>query len=126
MLIGRSIEAVELKAKLFRGFADRARLSILEALRAAPLTVGEIVTATGLSQSNVSNHLGCLRDCGLVTREQDGRYVRYELSDARVATLLCVADELLADVAKGIYECTRYESPGPAAVASKANDNPGR
>lgn len=53
-----------LKAKLFRGFGDPSRLSILDALRNGPLTVSELIEATGLSQSNVSNHLGCLRDCG--------------------------------------------------------------
>jgi DNA-binding transcriptional ArsR family regulator len=56
----------------------------------------------------VSNHLGCLHDCGLVTREPQGRYVRYQLSDQRVAVLLRLADELLADVARGVYECTHY------------------
>ena len=100
--------AIDLKAKLFRGFADPSRLSILEALRAGPLTVTEVIIATGLSQSNVSNHLACLWDCGLVTREQQGRYVRYRLSDDRVAGLLGLADDLLADVARGVYECTRY------------------
>src|SRR5438874_1700512 len=42
-------QATALKAKLFRGFSDMSRLSILEALRAGPLTVGAIVEKTGLS-----------------------------------------------------------------------------
>src|SRR5947209_18775574 len=108
MLITAQAQAVELQAKLFRGFADPSRLSILDALRDGPLTVGEIVSATHLNQSNVSNHLSCLRDCGLVVSAQEGRFVRYELSDKRVGRLLNLADELLADVAKGVYECTRY------------------
>lgn len=99
---------ISLKAQLFRGLADPSRLTILEAVRDGPLTVSQIVGATGLSQPNVSNHLGCLRDCGLVSRQQDGRYARYQLSDPRVATLLRAGDELLADIARGIYECTRY------------------
>jgi DNA-binding transcriptional ArsR family regulator len=99
---------LHLKAKLFRGFGDPSRLTILEALRNGPLTVGDIVLTTGLSQSNVSNHLGCLRDCGLVLSEQDGRYVTYYLSDDRVGDLLGLAESLLADVARGVYECTRY------------------
>lgn len=103
--------AISLKARLFRGFADSSRLGILDTLRSGPLTVGDIVHLTGLSQSNVSNHLACLRDCGLVTFEQQGRYARYQLSDRRVAELLHLADDLLADVASGIYRCTRYGSP---------------
>jgi DNA-binding transcriptional ArsR family regulator len=99
--------ALEMKAKLMRGFADPSRLSILEALRRGALSVGEIVEETELSQSNVSNHLSCLHDCGLVTREQRGRYVYYQLRDERVAQLLVLADEVLSDVARGIYECTR-------------------
>jgi hypothetical protein len=33
----------------------------------------------------------------------------YQLSDGRVGLLLSMADELLADVARGVYECTRYD-----------------
>jgi DNA-binding transcriptional ArsR family regulator len=110
MLASRT-NVTDLKAKLFRGFADPSRLAILEALRAGPLTVTDIVAATGLSQPNVSNHLSCLRDCGLVSATQQGRYILYQLSDPRVTALLGLADELLADVARGIYECTRYTLP---------------
>jgi DNA-binding transcriptional ArsR family regulator len=108
MLVTANPKTIELQAKLFRGFADPSRLAILEALRDKALTVSEIVQITGLSQSNVSNHLGCLRDCGLVAATQQGRFVYYELSDKRVRQLLRLAEELLADVAKGVYKCTRY------------------
>ncbi|HMQ29924.1 MAG TPA: metalloregulator ArsR/SmtB family transcription factor [Chloroflexaceae bacterium] len=101
-------DVLALRGKLFRGFADPSRLTILEALRDGERTVGEIVEATGLSQPNVSNHLSCLRECGLVTSAQQGRYVRYQLSDIRVAALMGLADELVAEVARGVYECTRY------------------
>lgn len=108
MLMSALFQATDLKAKLFRGFADPSRLSILEALRAGPLSVSQIVEETELSQSNVSNHLSCLRDCGLVVSEQQGRYVYYQLSDERVEVFLQLAEELLADVARGVYECTQY------------------
>lgn len=104
--------AVDLQAKLFRGFSDSSRLAILETLRDGSLTVSEIVQATGLGQSNVSNHLSCLRDCGLVVANQQGRFVYYQLSDPRVAQLLHLADELLADVARGVYECVNYKESG--------------
>lgn len=110
MIVAKA-EGIGLKAKLFYGFSDTSRLSVLEALRHGALNVTQLTEVTGLSQSNVSNHLSCLRDCGLVTREQQGRYALYQLSDPRVASLLELADQLLADVAQGVYECTRYELP---------------
>jgi DNA-binding transcriptional ArsR family regulator len=112
MMLTTTRDRLALKAKLFRGFGDASRLSILEALHSGPMTVGEITQATGLSQSNASNHLACLRDCGLVVARAQGRFVSYALSDDRVPELLEIADSLLADVARGIYECTRYNSRG--------------
>jgi DNA-binding transcriptional ArsR family regulator len=111
MTIKAQTQAIDLQAKLFRGFGDPSRLAILEVLRSRPLTVGEIVQETGLSQSNASNHLACLRECGLVVSEQNWRHVTYHLSDDRVGELLELAESLLADVARGVYECTRYALP---------------
>jgi ArsR family transcriptional regulator, cadmium/lead-responsive transcriptional repressor len=104
--------SLEIKAKLFRGLADPSRLSILEALRSGPQTVGEIVVQTGMSQSNASNHLACLRDCGLVVGRRDGRFVYYQLADERVRDLLVTGERVVQDVATGIYQCTRYSSDG--------------
>jgi len=115
MLLTATPERTQLRAKLFRGFADPTRLAILEALRDGPRSVGEIVEATGLGQPNVSNHLACLRDCGLVVSERLGRRVVVRTSDPRVHDLLALADGLLADVARGVYACTRYAAePGDA------------
>lgn len=111
MLIHAQTQAIDLQAKLFRGFSDPSRLAILQALRDSPLNVSEIVEITGLSQSNTSNHLACLRECGLVVSDQDWRYVIYRLSDDRVGELLDLAESLLADVAQGVYACTRYDQP---------------
>lgn len=93
MPISTTAQSLALKAKLFRGFADPSRLSILECLREEPRSVTEIVERTGLSQPNASNHLACLLDCGLVEREQRGRFAYYRTADARVGTLLALADE---------------------------------
>lgn len=98
----------DVKAKLFRGLADPSRLSILETLREGPRNVGDIVDRTGLSQPNVSNHLACLLDCGLVLRHQRGRFAFYELSDDRVGGLLSAGEELVTDVATGLPACESY------------------
>lgn len=112
MLLTSRIEAYGLQAKLFRGLSDESRLAILEALRDGPLPVGRIVEATGLSQSNTSNHLRCLSDCGLVSAEQQGRFVLYRLGDDRIEELLRLTDGLLAELGRRIYACTNYKASG--------------
>jgi len=114
MFISSEAQETAIKARFFRGLSDPSRLGILETLRKGPQTVSEIVAATGLSQSNTSNHLSCLSDCGLVSRSQRGRNVIYQLSDARVEALLALAEQLLSDAARGVYECTRYNDREPA------------
>lgn len=97
-----------LRTKLFRGLADASRLSILDALRTRPLSVGEIVAITGLSQSNASNHLRCLSECGLVSGDQRGRFVHYRLSDERLNDLFLLSDELLTEIASAVDTCGNY------------------
>lgn len=104
--------AQSLRAKLFHGFADPSRLVILQALCSSPRTVGELVALTDLSQSNTSNHLSCLLDCGLVAREKQGRFAVYSLADERVRPLLALADGILGDHAAEIASCTRYGAKG--------------
>lgn len=65
----KTINPLQVKAKLFRGFADLSRLSILEALRDGPRTVSQIVAESGMSQPSASVHLDCLWCCGLVDRD---------------------------------------------------------
>lgn len=110
MLTTEFAQSLALKAKLFRGFADPSRLAIVEAVRTEARSVTEVVEITGLTQSNVSNHLACLLDCALVEREQRGRFAFYHLADPRVGQLLAVGDEILSDVAQGVYVCPRYDS----------------
>ena len=98
---------IELRAVLFHGFSDRSRLGILEALVEGERRVGDIVAATGLTQSNASTHLACLWDCGLVARERRGREVYYRLADG-VAEVFVAADRVLEHAGDTIRTCPRY------------------
>lgn len=102
---------LDLTAKLFRGFADASRLAILAALREGERCVSDLVAATGLSQSNVSGHLTCLKECGLVVSRQDGRFVRYRLADPQVAAVLAAAELVLRRHADRIAACANYNVP---------------
>ncbi len=99
---------LEVKAKMFRGFADPTRLSILESLRNGEKTVGAIVQSTGQSQSNVSNHLSCLKECGLVIARRDGKSIYYSIASERVRCLLTDGDQVVAEVGEMMSQCTRY------------------
>jgi len=118
----------ELAAKLFRGLGDLSRLNVLSALRNGPLSVGDIVSRTGLTQPNASMHLRCLADCGLVTKERLGRFVHYEVADKRVLRLLDEAEELLLKVGSGIGACPRYRDSGgrPRRVERRSRQWRGR
>ncbi len=101
-------EALELKAKLFRGLAEPSRLALLEALRDGERSVGDLVEATGLSQANASAHLACLRDCGLVTSRSEGRFVYYRVAGREVERMLAHADGTVAALAERIAACANY------------------
>ena len=102
---------MQLQAKLFRGLADLSRLRVLVALRDGPLSAGEVVTRTRLSQPNASMHLRCLAECGLVIWERQGRFVHYELAARRVRKLLDHAEALLGEIGPLIEACPRYRRP---------------
>lgn len=65
----------------FRVLGEPMRLKILQALCDRPLAVGEIVSATGATQSNVSKHLSLLTAAGVIRRAKDGQFVYYEVSN---------------------------------------------
>jgi DNA-binding transcriptional ArsR family regulator len=79
-------------AAQFRALAESSRLRLLELLCARAHTVGELVTASGLSLANTSKHLGILHRAGWVNRRKVGVRVVCSLADARayeLCALMC-------------------------------------
>lgn len=68
--------------------SDPIRRQVLLLLLEGPSHPTELLTRIDTSQPNLSNHLSCLRGCGLVTATRDGRQVRYELASERLAHAL--------------------------------------
>lgn len=64
----------------------------------APGYPAELADEFGLTRANVSNHLACLRGCGLVVARPEGRRVRYELADDRLASALRQLLDVVLDV----------------------------
>jgi DNA-binding transcriptional ArsR family regulator len=81
-------------ARFGHALSDPTRCRLLLALRDAPAYPAELADALGVSRTNLSNHLACLRGCGLVVAVPEGRRSRYELADRRLAHALADLVEL--------------------------------
>ncbi|MFZ3558481.1 ArsR/SmtB family transcription factor [Streptomyces sp. BH055] len=79
---------IDVLTRFGRALADPVRCRILLALRGAPAYPSDLADALGVSRTRLSNHLACLRDCGIVVAIPDGRRTRYELADARLGHAL--------------------------------------
>ncbi|MEV8220732.1 metalloregulator ArsR/SmtB family transcription factor [Microbacterium sp. NPDC077391] len=88
---------VDVMNRLGRAMADPTRSRILLELLSGPGYPARLSESLGLTRTNVSNHLACLRGCGIVVATPEGRQTRYEIADphlTKVITLL--VDTVLA------------------------------
>ncbi len=78
--------------RVFRALADRNRLRMVLILERGPLSVGEIASVLGLSQSNSSHHLRQLTEAGIVRRRGQKGWAFYSIDtgDATVSQLVRV------------------------------------
>ncbi len=74
----------EVLARFGSALSDPTRSRVLLALRDAPAYPADLAELLGVSRQSLSNHLTCLRGCGLVVAVPQGRRVRYELADDRL------------------------------------------
>lgn len=79
------LEAVN---RLGRALADPTRCRILLALLDGAAYPANLAADLGMTRTNTSNHLACLRGCGLVVATPEGRQMRYELADTNLAHAL--------------------------------------
>jgi len=82
-----SVAQLAAVSRLFGALSESSRLQLLQALHDGPMSVNELVEATGLKQANVSKQLALLFEAHLVKRERQGTTVLYEISDPMVFSL---------------------------------------
>jgi DNA-binding transcriptional ArsR family regulator len=88
---------VDVMNRLGRAMADPSRSRILMSLLTHPGRPGALAIELGLTRSNVSNHLACLRGCGIVVAIPEGRSTRYEIADPHLTRALSsLVDVVLA------------------------------
>ncbi|MDA8202256.1 MAG: metalloregulator ArsR/SmtB family transcription factor [Chloroflexi bacterium] len=92
-------------AAFFQGMSDPTRMRILELLAERPRTVTELVDDLGLVQGRISSHLTCLRWCGFVRADVEGRFNRYRLVDDRIRDILRLGEAIIRDNADRLTSC---------------------
>lgn len=103
--------------RLGRAMADPSRSRILLTLLDEPGYPARLAHDLGLTRTNVSNHLACLRGCGIVVAEPEGRRTRYEIADPHLAAALTS----LVDVTLAVDEdiaCIDPRCPVPGCCES--------
>lgn len=93
---------------LFHSLADPNRLQILRRLSQGEARVRDLTDALGLAQSTVSEHVACLRDCGLIAGRSEGRQNFYSVTTPEVIDLLESAERLLAGTGFQVDLCATY------------------
>lgn len=88
--------------RLGRALSDPTRSRILLRLLDEPGYPARLADELDLTRTNVSNHLACLRGCGIVVAVPEGRRTRYEIADRH----LTVALEALVDVVLAVDDGT--------------------
>lgn len=103
----RVVVDAEALGRVGKALADPTRRRLLLRLVQGPAFPSDLADGLSLTRANVSNHLTCLRGCGLVSTTPVGRRVRYELADPRLAGAL-------AQLASLVLVVTDPATPGEA------------
>lgn len=112
--------SLDVMQRLGRGMSDETRARILLELLRAPGYPTELATTLGLSRTNVSNHLACLRGCGIVAATPEGRRTRYEISDPHLTKAMGLLMQTVLAVDDGL-PCTAPGCDLPSCCDPETN-----
>lgn len=93
---------IDVMNRLGRAMADPTRSRILLSLLERPGFPAELARELELTRTNVSNHLACLRGCGIVVASPEGRHTRYEIADGHLTKALTALVDVVLAVDEGV------------------------
>jgi DNA-binding transcriptional ArsR family regulator len=82
------LQTLQAASDLLRALASPVRIGIVRELSVGGKYVHELVTALGVSQPLVSQHLRVLRTSRIVTARRQARETQYTLTDDHVAHIV--------------------------------------
>lgn len=86
-----------LHAGVCKALAHPKRLEILAALQGGELAAGEIVARVGTTKGNVSQHLGVMRQAGVLATRRIGANVYYRVSNPKIVQACALMREVLLE-----------------------------
>ncbi len=87
----------ELQAEISKTLANPLRLAILHSLKSGEKTVNELAALTGVSQSNVSQHLALMRQRQIVKTRKTGANIYYSVSSSKISQACDMMREVLLE-----------------------------
>lgn len=100
---------LDVKAKFMRGFSDKTRLQILGCIKDKEKTVSQIIEEIQGNQSNISQHLTCLKGCGIIVGRQEGKYVHYSLRNEQIKQFLSIMEDVSMQVEGEVAACEKND-----------------
>jgi len=91
---------------LFQALSDKTRLQIVFLLLNGEKSVQEISQELGKSQSSISHHLACLKNCGIVKTRRDGKFSYYSINGKEIRDLIMLATNHVSNYSKSILSCS--------------------
>lgn len=114
-----SAPRLDVMNRLGRAMADPTRSRILLSLIDQPGYPAQLAHNLELTRTNVSNHLACLRGCGIVVATPEGRQTRYEIADPHLARAIGALLDVVLAVDDGA-PCLNIDCDIPLCCASGA------
>jgi DNA-binding transcriptional ArsR family regulator len=88
-----SLEALNEAAECLRTLAHPHRLRMVQMLLNGEYTVGELAEACGIPSHMASEHLGRMKDRGLLSSERRGRRTYYQVAEEGLVHIMaCIED----------------------------------
>jgi len=84
-------------ADMCKVFSNPTRLEILNLLRDKEMSVTELIKKTKLSQANISQHLGIMKNKGIVTSNRKGKNIHYKLANPKIIKAFDIIKEVLSE-----------------------------
>lgn len=97
----------EMQADICQTLANPKRLRILNLLKDGELSVGAMVQALGVAKANLSQHLGVMRQKGILAARREGTSIYYRLATPHITAACKIMRQVLLEALTARGELSR-------------------